>query len=85
MDDEDEDEQQADLLAVEDPEEMKTRLAHELKKKVIEKQNKVPRHGKGKYDVTVPQLFEFQKNPREEKTLRQIWLEKEVERKERDL
>ena len=51
---ESEDEAAPNLLAVEDPEEMKARLAHELKKKVIEKQNKVPRHGKGKYDVTVP-------------------------------
>ena len=63
---------------------MKTRLAQELKKKVIVKQNKVPRHGKGKYDVTVPVLFEFQKNPRENKTLRQKWLESEVDSKERD-
>jgi len=45
----------------------------------------VPKTGKGKYDVTVPILFEFQKNPNERKSTRQIWLEEEVARKEKEL
>ena len=45
----------------------------------------VPKTGKGKYDVTVPILFDFLKNPNERKSTRQIWLEEEVARKEKDL
>jgi hypothetical protein len=51
----------------------------------VHKQNIVPKHGKGKYDVTVPILFEFQKNPNERKSTRQIWLEQEVAKKENEL
>lgn len=43
------------------------------------------REGKGKYNVTVPVLFEFQKNPNEKKSTRQKWLEAEMERKEAQL
>lgn len=54
------------------------RLKRSLKEKLIYKQNAVSKEGKGKYDVTVPVLFEFLKNPNERKSTRQIWLEKEV-------
>ena len=38
----------------------KTRnLTNALKKKLVSKQNLVPKTGKGKYNVTVPQPFEF--------------------------
>jgi len=41
-------------------EKLQLKLAH----KTSEKQNKVPRYGKGKYNLTVPVLFPFQKHPR---------------------
>ena len=63
----------------------KERLTRGLKDKLVHKQNLVPKQGKGKYDVTVPVLFEFLKNPTERKSTRQIWLEQEVSRKEREL
>lgn len=63
----------------------KERLRKDLSTKLCYKQNMVPKQGKGKYDVTVPVLFEFQKNPNERKSTRQLWLEEEVARKERQL
>ena len=54
------------------------RLQRELKETLVKKQNKVLKGGKGKYNVTVPQPFEFDKNPPNKgKTLRQEWLEEE--------
>lgn len=46
------------------------RLKKGLKEKLVYKQNMVPKQGKGKYDVTVPVLFEFLKNPNERKSSR---------------
>ncbi len=51
-------------------EEKKERLQRSLKEKLINKQNAVSKDGKGKYDVTVPVLFEFLKNPNERKSTR---------------
>lgn len=59
----------------EDLETKQERLKRSLKEKLVYKQNMVSKTGKGKYDVTVPILFEFQKNPNERKSTRQIWLE----------
>ena len=67
-----------------DPESKKSRLTKDLKEKLCYKQN-ILREGKGKYNVTVPVLFEFQKNPNESKSTRQKWLEAEMERKEAQL
>jgi hypothetical protein len=61
------------------------RLRRGLKEKLVYKQNNVPKKGKGKYDVTVPVLFEFLKNPNERKSTRQLWLESEVQKKEREI
>ena len=46
--------------------------------KKTDKQNRVPRSGKGKYNVTVPRLFSFQRKRSVSKTLRQEWLENEI-------
>ena len=35
------------------------KLERQLKQKLVQKQNLVPKTGKGKYNVTVPQPFEF--------------------------
>jgi hypothetical protein len=35
------------------------KLERALKQKLVDKQNLVPKTGKGKYNVTVPQPFEF--------------------------
>jgi hypothetical protein len=34
-------------------------LSKEFKNMVIQKQNRVPKSGKGKFNITVPELFEF--------------------------
>jgi len=54
----------------EDLETKQERLKRTLKEKLVYKQNMVPKTGKGKYDVTVPILFDFQKNPNERKSTR---------------
>lgn len=54
----DEDSEEA-LEEDEDWEAKQYRLGRELKQKLISKQNKVPKTGKGKYNVTVPVPFEF--------------------------
>lgn len=43
----------------EDPEIKKYYLTRELKKHLVDKQNRVPKTGKGKFNVTVPVPFEF--------------------------
>lgn len=43
----------------EEPEAKRQRLARDLKKLLIRKQNLVPKTGKGKFNVTVPVPFEF--------------------------
>lgn len=62
-----------------DPEETKVKLQQKLAHKTTEKQNKVPKTGKGKYNLTVPVLFPFQKHPRQKMTL-QEWIEIEKEK-----
>ena len=57
------------------------RLHRELKETLVKKQNKVLKGGKGKYDVTVPQPFDFMKHPKESKTLRQEWLDAEEKKR----
>jgi hypothetical protein len=60
------------------------RLQRELKETLVKKQNKVLKGGKGKYNVTVPAPFEFDKNPPNKgKTLRQEWLEDEESRRQK--
>ena len=83
------------------PEEKKQRLDYELKKKLTWKQNmiqdikdpktdKVLKRAKGKFNITVPVHFEFQKEEEkrksmpQHKTLRQQWLEKELQKKRED-
>ena len=61
----------------ENPDDKQWRLHRELKETLVQKQNKVLKGGKGKYDITVPAPFDFMKNPRDAKTLRQEWLEEE--------
>jgi hypothetical protein len=58
------------FLEEEDLETKQERLKRSLKEKLVYKQNMVSKTGKGKYDVTVPILFEFQKNPNERKSSR---------------
>lgn len=61
------------------------RLAKDLERKLIHKQNLVRKNGKGKYDVTVPILFDFQKYPNEGKSSRQAWLEEEERKRKAEL
>lgn len=71
-DDEDEEEHRYYFMESDDDdlEIKKERLTRGLKDKLVNKQNLVPKQGKGKYDVTVPVLFEFLKNPNERKSTR---------------
>ena len=71
-------------LQDDDPEALKEKLQSKLAHITTDKQNKVPRSGKGKYNVTVPVLYRFQKHKPEGTTLRQQWLEGEVERIEQE-
>ena len=48
----------------------KYKLTRELNKSLAKKQDLVPKTGKGKYDVTVPQPFEFM-NAEKNYTIRQ--------------
>ena len=50
--------------------EKEERLTKALDHKLINKQNLVAKNGKGKFNVTVPILFEFQKYPNEKKSMR---------------
>lgn len=78
----------ADLLSEgdADPEDLRAEYQKNLTAKQVDKQNKVPIDGKGKYNVTVPVPFEFMRNQSaEKKTIRQQWLEGEVERREQEL
>jgi hypothetical protein len=54
----DSDEQQEEEVE-EDPEARKTRLEKALKQKLVQKENMVPKTGKGRFNVTVPVPFEF--------------------------
>lgn len=85
-----------------EPEEKKQRLKYDLEKKLVWKQNiiqdikdpktdKVIKKAKGKFNITVPVYFEFQKEEEKKKamaeqhkTLRQQWLEKELKKKQDD-
>lgn len=54
-------------------------MTRDLKEKLVAKQNLVRNGGKGKYDVTVPNEFDFMKhgNKHMGKTYRQEWLEED--------
>mmetsp|Transcript_7931 Transcript_7931/g.11105 ORF Transcript_7931/g.11105 Transcript_7931/m.11105 type:complete len:242 (+) Transcript_7931:517-1242(+) len=66
----------------EDPEEVKWRLQRSLKDTLVFKQNMVPKGGKGKYNITVPDPFSMCKRNRSaKKTIRAEWLEQEARRK----
>lgn len=62
-----------------DSEKTKEKLEHDLLIKKTAKQNKVPKDGKGKYDLTVPLLFPFQKHPRQKQS-HQEWIDGEKEK-----
>lgn len=60
----------------EDPEEVKWRLQRTLKEQLVYKQNMVPKGGKGKYNITVPDPFSMcRRNRSAKKTIRGAWLE----------
>jgi len=66
----------------EDPEEVKWRLQRHLKEQLVYKQNMVPKGGKGKYNITVPEPFSMCRRSRSlKKTIRQEWLEEEARQK----
>ena len=69
--------------APEDPEAQKFRLQRDLKEKLVGKQNLVRQGGKGKYDVTVPNEFDFMKKPRNVRTIRQDWLDNELKKQQK--
>lgn len=70
----------------EDPDDIRHRLRRTLKEKLVHKQNLVPKGGKGKYNVTVPEPF-FNKKKRGQlaktKSIRAEWLENEVKQKQK--
>ena len=51
----------------EDPENIKWRLTRTLKEQLVQKQNMVPKGGKGKYNVTVPEPFGMSRRERHQK------------------
>ena len=55
--------------AQEDPEQIQFQLMRKLKEKLVSKQNLVPKEGKGKYDITVPEPPKFLKQ-KPKKTIR---------------
>ena len=57
-------------LAEEDPEHKQLRLMRQLKEKMVGKQNIVPKTGKGKYNLTVPEPPRFLKQKNHGKTIR---------------
>ena len=61
-------------LAEEDPEHKQFQLMRKLKEKMVGKMNLVPKDGKGKYDITVPEPPRFLKH-KHKKTIRQQRLE----------
>jgi hypothetical protein len=70
--------------AEEDPEHKQFQLMRKLKEKMVGKMNLVPKGGKGKYDITVPEPPRFLKH-KHKKTIRQQRLEQdEAERKLRE-
>lgn len=58
------------LNADEDPDNKQFRLMRQLKEKMVGKQNLVPKTGKGKYNLTVPEPPRFLKH-KKKKTIRQ--------------
>ena len=51
-----------------DPEVMYTNLTKEFDHMVVQKQNRVPKSGKGKFNITVPEPFDFLKPDRLQKS-----------------
>jgi hypothetical protein len=71
----------------EDKEVKVTRLQTLLKERLDHKEELIPKDGKGKYNITVPQPFEFLNRQKEKKTIREQKLEemlKEAKQKEID-
>lgn len=69
----------------EDPEEVKWRLQKSLKDQLVFKQNMVPKGGKGKYNITVPEPFSMCKRSRSaKKTIRSEWLKSEAKAKKEE-
>lgn len=83
--------EEPELLVKDDPEELKTKLSYDLKKKQVDKMNKVPRHGHGKYNVTVPVPYEWQRKEQDQlregpkKTIRGEWVANQMQKMEHDL
>ena len=72
----------------EDPEDIQWRLHKCLKEQLVYKQNMVPKGGKGKYNVTVPDPFGMTKREnsaaqKKKKTLRQNWLDEDAKAKKK--
>lgn len=69
----------------EDPDDVKWRLQRTLKEQLVYKQNMVPKGGKGKYNITVPEPFGMSKRGHgKHKTLRQAWLDEEARNKRKE-
>ena len=71
-------------FADEDPEDVKWRLQRGLKETLVYKQNMVPKGGKGKYNVTVPDPFGMTRraaSSHQKKTIRQEWLDEDARKK----
>ena len=66
----------------EDPENIKWRLTRVLKEQLVQKQNMVPKGGKGKYNVTVPEPFGMSRRANQQKkTIRQARLDEQARNK----
>ena len=71
----------------EDPEETRWKLTRTLKEQLVSKQNMVPKGGKGKYNVTVPEPFGMSKRENrksKKKTIRQEWLDEQAALKKKE-
>ena len=61
------------------------KLSRKAKSKLNYKQNLVPKEAKGKYNVTIPSPYEFQKKTEKVKTIREQKLEEMLEDKEKEI
>jgi hypothetical protein len=65
------DDEEQGLLGKEEKEVKQQHFQKQVKEKLNYKQDMVPKEGKGKYNITVPVLYDFLKDKKEHKTIRE--------------
>jgi len=69
---------QGPLAKEEDKDSKIARLQMNLKDRLDHKEDLVPKEGKGKYNITVPVVFEFLNRTKEKKTIRELKVEEMI-------